>query len=130
MDIDEIFEKDHHKYNHNNQKRGYQHNHDDHHDHDRHEQRNWNNNNRHNQYDDHHRSKYDHHSSSDIQRQIFEKIQNNPKLKVLIIIAVIAVLGLVVLVLFLFWPLLLSLLTFVSENGIQGLIDKIWSGSK
>lgn len=130
MDIDNFFEKDHHKYNHHNHNRDHQHNSDEHHDHDRHEPRNWKRKTGYNQNGDPHKSRYDHHYAFDLQRQFLEKIRNNPKLKGLLIIFVIAVLGLVVLTLFLLWPLLLSILQFVSENGIQGVIDKIWSGSK
>lgn len=66
----------------------------------------------------------------DLKRVFLEKIQNNPKLKMLLVIAIIVILGLVIGIILLFMPLLSSLISYVSENGIQGLIDAIWKGSK
>lgn len=81
-------------------------------------------------YDDNYRSSHSHNKQGDMKFQILERLQNNPKLKSLLIIAVIVVLILIVMVIVLFLPLLLKLFSFISENGIQGLIDAVWKGSK
>ncbi len=67
---------------------------------------------------------------------IIAKIKHNPKLKRLAIIAVIAVLLLIVITVIVLLPLLLRLFDYISQNGIQGVvegitafIDKLWKGS-
>ena len=67
---------------------------------------------------------------------IIEKIKRNPKLKRLAIIAVIVVLVLIVITIIILLPLLMQLFDYISQNGIQGVVDgisgfldKIWKGS-
>jgi competence protein ComGC len=58
------------------------------------------------------------------------KLRNNPKLKALLIIAVIVILAIAVILLIFMLPLLMKFMRFISENGIQGIIDIIWKGTK
>jgi hypothetical protein len=71
-----------------------------------------------------------HDQSADIKRIFFEKIQNNPKIKVLIVIVAIVLLLLIILAAILLMPLILKLFRALSENGIQGILNTIWNGSK
>jgi hypothetical protein len=83
--------------------------------------------------DDHYRQNeysqsYGH--QSDIKQQILDKLRGNPQLKTLIIVgAIIIVIILIVAAIFLI-PLILKLFGFVSDNGIQGVINAIWKGAK
>lgn len=55
---------------------------------------------------------------------------NNPKLRLILILAAIVVIALVVLIIVLLFPLLIKLFNYLSENGIQGILDAIWKGTK
>lgn len=67
---------------------------------------------------------------NDIKEQLLNKLRGNPKLKTFIIVAAILIIVVVVLLIILLFPLLLKLLSYISENGIQGILDKIWKGTK
>jgi len=81
-------------------------------------------------HDDYHYSSSSHNNHSDIKYQLLNKLKNNPKLRVLLIVAAIIVLLIIIVVAILLIPLLMKLFHFVSQNGIQGLIDVIWKGTK
>lgn len=71
---------------------------------------------------------YDH--QNDIKLQFLSKLQKDPKFKLLLIaISIIATIILITMVILLF-PLITKLFHFIGENGLQGLIDAIWKGSK
>jgi len=67
---------------------------------------------------------------NDIKEQLLNKLRSNPKLKTLLLITVIVIITVIVLIVILLFPILLKLLSFISENGIQGIIDTIWKGTK
>ena len=104
MGFDDLFE-------HDNKHRKYGHNH-------------------HYGYDNFYKSPHSYNHHSDIKHLLLLKLQSNPKLKVLLAIAAIIVLIIVVMVVILLFPLVVKLFDFISQNGIQGVIDVIWNGSK
>jgi type IV secretory pathway component VirB8 len=65
-----------------------------------------------------------------LKRQILNKLQVNPQLKGLIIGAVIVILVILVIAIILLMPLITKFIGFVTENGIQGVLDAIWKGTK
>ena len=75
--------------------------------------------------DDHHHSGDD---SADLKQQLLKMLQN-PKLRsLLIIVAVIIAIAVVVAIILLF-PLILKLFAFISENGVQGILDAVLKGA-
>jgi len=65
-----------------------------------------------------------------------ESLKNNKKLKVLVISAIILVLIITIGLIIILLPLILKFFNYVSQNGVQGLVDyaielldKIWKGS-
>ena len=79
--------------------------------------------------DEHHPS-HSYNQHNDVQKQIFEKLQNNPNLKKTVIVAGIIILVIVLLLVILLFPMIMKLLSFVTENGVQGLLDTLWKGTK
>ena len=86
---------------------------------------------------DHHSNYQDdyHQSSPNYKHQDFkmiflQKLQNNPQFKTMLIIGVIVFLVLIVFILALLFPLLFKMAQYVGENGIQGLINTLWNGTK
>jgi len=76
----------------------------------------------------HHSHTNNHHS--DFKQVILQKLQNNPKFKSLLIFAAIILIAVVITITILLFPLLVKLVNFISENGIQGIINAIWKGNK
>jgi hypothetical protein len=125
MDFDELFDNGdkHHKHKHSS----YSNHHDDY-------------KSRKSYHDDDYRARESHHDDyrsrsshshhSNMQRELLAKLQSNPKLKMLLIIALIVILIIVVLLAVLLYPLIIKLFEYLSQNGIQGIIDTIWQGSK
>jgi hypothetical protein len=54
-----------------------------------------------------------------------EKIKSNKKLKLLVIIAIILILVIVVALIIILFPLIMKLFNYISQNGLQGVIDSI-----
>ena len=68
--------------------------------------------------------------------KILLKIKNNKKLKLLVVFAVLLILAIVIALSIVLLPLILKLVNYLSQNGLQGLldyvlgfVDKIWKGS-
>ena len=68
---------------------------------------------------------------------LIESLKNNSKLKVVLIIALILVLGLVIGLIAVILPLVGSVISYVSQNGLEGLFDEaiqflnsLWNGTK
>jgi hypothetical protein len=64
------------------------------------------------------------------------KLKNNKKLRLLLLFAVIIIISIVVGLIIVLLPLIMNLISYVSQNGLQGLfeyiagfLDKIWKGS-
>ena len=67
---------------------------------------------------------------------IIDKIRNNRKLKMIIIMAGIVLLIIAVALIVALMPLIIKLFNYISQNGIQGIfdsitgfLDKLWKGS-
>jgi len=67
---------------------------------------------------------------NDIQQLLLNKLRNNPKLKGLLIITAIIIIVVVVFAVILLFPFLLKIFNYISENGVHGLINTIWKGTK
>jgi hypothetical protein len=67
---------------------------------------------------------------NDFKQQLLIRLQNDPKLKSYLIIGAIFILVILVIAAILILPLLMKLLSYFSDNGIQGVIDTIWKGAK
>lgn len=66
----------------------------------------------------------------ELKQQFLNKLQVNPKLKGMLIAAAIILLVIIVVAIILLMPLIMKLLGFIAENGIQGVLDTIWNGAK
>lgn len=87
-------------------------------------------------FDNHHRHDKHYQSSdystkdSDLKYILLNKLQSNPKLKVMLISTAIIVIIILVIMLIFLMPVIIKLLDFISQNGIQGVIENIWKGTK
>ena len=113
MGLEDFFEQGHKRHGHG---------HDHGHDHD------YGNNDRH--YDGHRSFNGHNIQQNDIQKQILEKLQNNPNIKKMLLVVGFGLIVIVLILIVLLFPLIQKLLTFVTENGIQGLVDTVWKGTK
>jgi hypothetical protein len=87
----------------------------------------------HNSYyrDDYHQQSHnDRRQHYDVKQVLLNKLQSNPKLKSLIIVVSIVVVIIVILLIALLFPLIVKLFNYLVENGLQGVIDSIWKGTK
>jgi uncharacterized membrane protein len=120
MGFDDFFE-DKRKHHGNYRERGYHGEHDDHED------------NRYS-YEQHYPA---HRNEGHLQLfAILNKIRNNRKLKIIVIMAVIVLLIIAVALITALLPLIIKLFNYISQNGIQsifdsitGFLDKLWKGS-
>jgi hypothetical protein len=112
MGSDDFFD---HGHKHHKYENKYYHDHDDH---------------LYDQYDEHFDEPSHHFPTSSYKYQILEKLKNNPKIRMLIIVAFLITLILVILVLIMAFPLIVKVVNFISQNGLQGLFDSIWNGKK
>ena len=67
---------------------------------------------------------------NDMKQQILDKLRDNPQLKILLIVAAIILLIIIIVAAVFLIPLILKLLGFVGDNGVQGVINTIWKGAK
>ena len=84
----------------------------------------------HNDHDDYYNRSHSQHPSYDFKRMYLEKIQHNPKLKILIAVGLIVIIGIIIIVAVLLFQLILKIFRYLMENGIEGFINAIWKGSK
>ena len=120
MGFDDFFE-DKRKHRGNYREHGYHRGHDDH-DYSRHSQE---------------RHYPSHGNESHLKMlAILNRIRNNRKLKLIVIMAVIVLLIIAVAVIIALLPLLIQLFNYISQNGVQGVfdavtgfLDKLWKGS-
>lgn len=98
----------------------------------------------HRYHDDHednrywHGSLYPNHGNEGHQKllTILNRIRNNKKLKVIVVMAVIVLLIIAVALIIALLPLIIQLINYISQNGVQGVfdsvtgfVDKLWKGS-
>jgi hypothetical protein len=67
---------------------------------------------------------------SDVKSMVLNKLKENPKLKAWLIAGLVFITIAIVLLIILLFPAIMKLLDFIGQNGIKGLLDSIWSGSK
>lgn len=84
-------------------------------------------------YDTHH--SYPEHDNHQKWLTILDKIRSNKRLKVIAVLAVVLVISIAILLLFVFLPLIMKLINFILQNGLQGILDaitgfldKLWKG--
>jgi hypothetical protein len=58
-------------------------------------------------------------------QNIFENIRSNKKLKLFVVLAGILILIIVIVLIIVLFPLIVKLLNYVSQNGLQGIINEI-----
>lgn len=98
----------------------------------------------HNDHDDHDNHGYAHgsypssHGHSDHQKwlSVLNKIRSNKKLQLIVVMAGIVILLIAVVLIVALFPLIIKLFNYVSQYGVQGIIDgvtgfldKLWKGS-
>ena len=122
MDFDDIFEQKHRSRN-----QHYDHNyrHEDEHGH----QNSYRHENEH-RHENEQRSSHSYDKQNDLKLMLLDKLRNNPKLKMLLITGSIVLIILAVGLLFLFLPVILKLVGYVGENGVEGFLNTIWKGTK
>jgi hypothetical protein len=54
-----------------------------------------------------------------------EKVKSNKKLKRLVILAGVLILGLVIALIIVLLPVIIKLINYISQNGLQGIMDSI-----
>jgi uncharacterized membrane protein YvbJ len=62
--------------------------------------------------------------------KVINSMANNPKVKLMLIIAAIVIIAIIVFVIILLFPLIIKLFNYIGENGLQGILDTIWKGTK
>ncbi len=79
---------------------------------------------------------YQRHDSNFKWTHFLESLKNNRKLKGLVIVTLIVVLAIIIAMIAILLPLILKLLNYISQNGVQGILDnvtgfldKLWKGS-
>jgi hypothetical protein len=67
---------------------------------------------------------------------VLDKIRNNKKLKLIIVMAGLVIITIVVILIIALYPLILKLINYISQNGLQGVfndisgfLEKIWKSS-
>lgn len=103
MDLDDIFDGSHHKRK--KYKSDYHHN---------------------SEYESNHRHNY----KDEYKNMLFSRLKSNPRLMILAAIVLLILLALVVVIVIVLVPYILQLAGFASDNGLKGIIDKIWNGAK
>jgi hypothetical protein len=104
MGFDDFFE-----HGHKHHKHGYEHHHD---------------------HDGYYQPSHSNNQHYDLKYHFLNKLQNDPQFRVVILIAVVVLLVILIITAILLIPLIIKLFQFMSQNGIQGLIDIIWKGTK
>ena len=110
MELDDIFEQGHKRRH-----QGYDH-------HYKHEDDN--------RHDNEYRTASLHGNQNDSISILFERLKSNPKLKRWLIFCSVAIIVIVIGLIILLFPFILKIFGFVSEQGLEGLINTIWKGTK
>jgi len=67
---------------------------------------------------------------NDMKQQFLNKLRDNPQLKMLLIAGAIIVVIFIVMAIIFLIPFILKIFGYVGDNGIQGVINTIWKGTK
>jgi hypothetical protein len=123
MGFDDLFGNEH-----NHHKRGHNHNHN--YDHNQSFNRGQNfGHDKNDDHDDHFPSAQSYYNKNDLKQQLLIRLQNDPKFKSYLIIGVVLILLMVLIAVIALFPLLIKLLNYFTQNGIQGIIDTLWKGT-
>jgi len=122
MDLDDIFEQ---KHNSRNQHYDHNYRHEDDHGH----QNNYNHENEY-RHGNEHNSSHAYDKQNDLKNMMLEKLRNNPSFRKLVITGSIVLIIIAAALLFLLFPLILKLVGYVGENGVEGSLNTIWKGTK
>lgn len=78
---------------------------------------------------------YQRHNSNYKWKFFLEKLKNNRKLQVFVLFTVFVILAITITLIIILLPLILKLLNYISQNGVQGILDnvsgfldKLWKG--
>lgn len=85
---------------------------------------------RHYEHDDHYPNYRKDNQQYQTKLKMINSIVNNPKIRMMLILAAIVIIAIVILLIILLFPLLMKLFNYLSENGIQGILDTLWKGTK
>jgi hypothetical protein len=96
------------------------------------------NSNKHSKYGNYNPYNHDDHNhTSEIRKEennmpamLLGRLRDNPKLKGYLVAAGLILIAVIVILIILLFPSIQKLFGFISENGIQGLINSIWTGNK
>jgi len=83
-----------------------------------------------NRHENEHKTAYLHSKQNDNISILFERLKNNPKIKRTLIFCSVAIIIIVIGLIILLFPFILRVFGFVSEQGLEGLINTIWKGTK
>ncbi len=68
--------------------------------------------------------------------RVLDKIRNNKKLRLIFLVGFILILAIVIILIIVLFPLIIKLINYISQNGLQGILDgitgflsKIWNGT-
>jgi hypothetical protein len=120
MDFNEIFE-------HNQKRSKYHHGHSNH-DHDHDHDHDYEHGNSHKR-DEYYQTKPFYSHQNELKALILNKFQN-PRMRSYLFAGGAVVLLVILIVIILLFPLLTKFIHFLGENGIQGVLDAIWKGTK
>lgn len=79
---------------------------------------------------------YQRHDSNYKWLHFLEKLKNNRKLKLIVVFAIILILAIIVTLIVVLMPLIMKLFNYITQNGVQGImdyitefLDKLWKGT-
>jgi len=77
-----------------------------------------------------HNSSHSYDKQIDLKSMMMEKLRNNPSFRKLVITGSIVLIIIAVALLFILFPVILKLVGYVGENGVEGFLNAIWKGTK
>jgi len=87
-------------------------------------------NNDHKGQNEYSESSHTYQPQNDMKQQFLNKLRDNPQLKMLLIAGAIIVVIFIVMAIIFLIPFILKIFGYVGDNGIQGVINTIWKGTK
>jgi hypothetical protein len=89
--------------------------------------RNYNENGHHDDKEHSYNSRYifSGHGNNVHWQNILEKTRNNKKLKIIVLLAGLLVLTIVIVLIVVLLPLIIKLLNYITQNGLQGIVNEI-----
>ena len=78
-----------------------------------------------NKYSSTSRYPYHENEANEKWQNILEKIKSNKKFRVFVIWAAMLLLAIVIVLIIVLFPLIVKLLNYVTQNGVQGVIDEV-----